>query len=303
MNKSLRYVLALVFGALLAGCVTDETTSETALQQAMEANHKATITFLNKMNSEILPFRIEESLQATSFSKDNLTMLAPADIAAWDKILGALDTYCAAMVTLTSGKAATDLGTAAQSFGTNIQGLAKAAKTSLPAHTSVAETAITAIGEILINHKANAEAQEIAREADPHVQAVLGELIAALGFEGHPPKQSAHGILATYAVSYAVWSEPNRAKLFKGDAIAGYDQLSPDERKAKIHEFIAWLATEQDHADFVASANALVAALDKAAAAHAALAHGSKETISKAFAELQAEVKNVSALYQALNKG
>ena len=87
-------------------------------------------------------------------------------------------------------------------------------------------------------------------------------------------------------------------KFVKGDAIAGFDGMAPTERRAAIREFIVWLNAEQDHEDFVVSMTALAAALDKAAAAHAALAQGSKVAIGTAFAELRAEIQNTVQIYQ-----
>jgi hypothetical protein len=112
-----------------------------------------------------------------------------------------------------------------------------------------------------------------------------------------------HGLLATYETSFATFNAEKSLKRFTGDAIAGFDGMAPAERRAAIKDFIVWLNAEQDHEDFVVSTTALAAALDKAAAAHAALAQGSKVAVGTAFAELRAEIQNTVQIYQKYKGG
>ena len=289
--------------ALLAGCTTVETNQAASLQQAMEADHKAAIGVLKRANDEMLPYRIEQGILGTSFSKSDLALLAPSDVAAWDKVLCGLDTYCAALAELTSGKSAAEFTSASESFGLKVQSLVKTVKGSTGAGIVDAGTAVTALGSILVRYKADHDAQAIAKAADPSFQAVVGGLLGALGFSGNPPQPMTHGLLATYETGYQTSNAEKSLRRFKGDAIAGFDAMSPAERKAAIKDFIAWLGAEQDHEDFVESATALAGALDKAAAAHAALARGDAATIAAAFAELRAEIQNTIQIYQKYKQG
>ncbi|HZL46228.1 MAG TPA: hypothetical protein VFC28_08375 [Opitutaceae bacterium] len=302
-KRFLLHVGWLLAVAWCAGCTVVTTNQAACLQQAMDANHRATMGILKRANEEMLPYRIDQGVVGTSFSKDNLSLLAPADLAAWDKILCGLDAYCAALADLTSGKSSADFTNASASFGVKIQSLVQSIKGSSAPSTVSGGEAVAALGSILIKYQASRDAQAIAKAADPSFHAVIAGLIGALGFAGHPPAPVAHGLLATYEAGYQTTSAEKSAKRFKDDAITGFDAMTPAERRAAIKDFIAWLGVEQDHQDFVECVNALAAALDKAAAAHAALAQGSKETIGAAFAELRAEIQNTIRVYQKYQEG
>jgi len=292
--------VVLCLSGFLGGCasVTEETSHAADLEKAMATNHAATLVVLNRMNAEMLPYDIERAARPsqTSFGKKDLTFLAPSDIAAWDKILGGLDNYCAAMTALTSGKEATDAAGACEALGKNMKSLAAVAKMTPNSAEDAAAVGLAALGDLLVREKANADARDIAAKADTNFQSVIADLVSALGFSGRPPAQTAHGLAATYEASYESAHLQSRLKDFPGDTISGFEAMGPNERREKIKEFVAWLGTEQEHDDFVGALKSLAAALDKAALAHAALAGGSKESVSAAFADLQAEVKNVKAI-------
>jgi uncharacterized protein YgbK (DUF1537 family) len=91
-------------------------------------------------------------------------------------------------------------------------------------------------------------------------------------------------------------------KRFKGDAITGFDAMTPAERRTAIKDLMAWTAAKRDHAALVASMTALAASLDKTALAHAAFAQGSSEPVETAFAELRAEIRNTVWILQNLHK-
>jgi hypothetical protein len=299
--------LLLVAGLLFAGCNTilqdlpDESKDTACLKQAMDANHKATMALFKEMNERELPFRIEDGVNATSFSMDQLTTLAPADIAAWDKVLEGLDSYCDALDCLTNGRVVSDIESASESFGGNMQSLAKAAKMNAGSYPADAATAVTALGGILIQMKANADIHAIAKAADPQFHQVIEDLVTALGFQGDPPVPAADGMLASYEAHFATHNAP-LAKEYKNGSIAGFDKKSPDERRESIEGLIAWLGAEQEHDDFVKAVHDLVLALRRAETAHHDLAVGTKETTAAAFAQLQAEVKDVQAIYEKFKK-
>jgi hypothetical protein len=303
LRRSLPKIGWFMAAVWCAGCTVVETNQAACLQEAMAGDHKAAISILKRANEEMLPYRIDQGVAGTSFSKDNLSLLSPADVAAWDKILGGLDAYCAALADLASGRSSAEFTAASESFGLNIQSLVKTVKGSGTPLIVEAGTAVTELGSILIKYKASREIQAIAKAADPNVQAAIGGLIGALGFAGHPPVRVSHGLLATYETSFATFNAEKSLKRFTGDAIAGFDGMAPAERRAAIKDFIVWLNAEQDHEDFVVSTTALAAALDKAAAAHAALAQGSKVAVGTAFAELRAEIQNTVQIYQKYKGG
>jgi hypothetical protein len=300
VNKTALACVVLCVSGFLGGCasVTEETSHAADLEKAMAANHVATLGVLNRMNAEMLPYDIERASRPsqTSFGKKDLTFLAPSDIAAWDKILGGLDNYCAALSELTSGKEATDTAGACEALGKNMKSLAAAAKVTPNSAEGAAAVGLAALGDLLVRERANADARAVAAKADPKFQEIVGDLVSALGFSGRPPVETSHGLAATYEVSFESAHLKSRLKDFPGDTISGFDAMGADERRAKIKEFVAWLGTEQEHDDFLGALKALAAALDKAAVAHAALAGGSKENVSAAFADLQAEMKNIKAI-------
>lgn len=291
-----------MLAVLLGGCATGGIQNTDALQQAMDANHKAAVSVLKRANEEDLPYRIEDGLTRSAFSADDLSLLAPADIDSWDKILGALDSYCGALSCLTSPKASGDFSTACEGLGSKVGALAKAGGIKTGTKVSAAETAVTELGSLLMRYKGDSDARLVAEKADPSFQKVVGSLIEAFGFEGSPPAPSPHGILATYELDFSVGTAME-AKKFKGGEIEGFAAMGDDQKRASIRALLSWLKVKQDHDEFVASVRTLVTALDKARLAHAALASRDAANASAAFAQLQAEMKNVQAIYQQFTKG
>jgi hypothetical protein len=269
----------------------------------METNHKAAMGIFKRVNEEMLPSRIEQGIAGAAFSSDDLSLLAPADVAAWDDILSGLDAYCAALGDLTSGKNSAAFTTASESFGIKIQSLVRTVKGSSASGVAKARTAVAELGGVLIKYKASREAQTIAKAADPSFQAAVGSLIDTFGFAGRPPMPAPHGLLATCEVNFRTMNAEKSDRRFKGDAIAGFDAMTPAERRVAIKDFIAWLGVAEDHKALVQSMTALAAALDKAAAAHTAFAQGSAGPIDEAFAELRAEIQTTVQICQKLQKG
>ena len=303
MARFLPPVVWLMVMLWCAGCTAVDTKPVACLQQAMEANHKAAMGILKGVNEEMLPARIEQGVAGTTFSKDDLSLLTPADVAAWDDILSGLEAYCAALDDLTADKSSAAFATASGSFGLKIQSLVKAVEGSSAPSIGSARTAVGELGGILIKYQASREARTIAKAADPSFQTAIRSLIDALGFAGRPPTPAPHGLLATCEVNFQAMNAEKSDKRFKGDAIAGFDAMTPAERRAAIKDFIAWLGVEEDHKQLVGSVTSLAAALDKAAAAHAALAQGSPGPIDAAFAELRAEILTTVQICQKLQKG
>lgn len=306
-----RVALSLVF----SGCTTvnnflnSPATNVTALQQAADANHKATIAVMNQMNAEVLPYRIQDGINGygplkDSFGKADLNILDPKDIAAWDTLLTSLDSYCGALASLSGGQQAKDYVNSAEGLGSNITALAKAAKVSTSSNLNEVEGALVAIGNVVMTAQANKDIQTIASRADSDFQKVTGFLISTLGvqFESDgKPVPATNSILGAYEDAYETHNAA-LGKEFKGDMIH-FDTMSADIRKLKIQEFRDWLATEADHDKFVNSATQLAVAIKKAAAAHKALADPSKLSINDAFKDLQVQVKNAQTIYQTFKKG
>jgi hypothetical protein len=296
-------VFILLAAALLSGCATTTSQDARSLQTAMEVNHQATIAILQAVNQEMLPLRIRNSLGNTSFTKADLVLIAPADIAAWDQILGGLETYCSALARLTSGQSSADFAAAAEGLAGEVRSFGAAVKLNSQPGAAGVGASVIEIGTLLLQHKAAAEAREIARAADSRFQFIIKDLIEALGYSGDPPQSGNHGVLPTYSLAYRVATEENRAVTFKDEAIAGFGAMDREKKLAAIQSFTEWLATEQEHDRFLASMESLVAALQKTAQTHAALAHGSSEDLAKQLAELQIHVRSTAAIYQQLKRG
>jgi hypothetical protein len=269
----------------------------------MSAEHKSTISLLHRVNEEMLPFRIEQGIAAPSFSKADLSLIEPSDIAAWDVILTGLDDYCEALDELCSGKSSASLTAASESLGLKIQSLMRSAKWSGASSVGSARTAVSELGGILVKYKASRETARIAKAADPSFQAVIRNLVNALGFAGSPPAPATHGLLSTCEANFQAMNAEKSGRRFKGDAIVGFAAMTPAERRVAIKEFIAWLGAKQDHDALVESITALAFSLDKTAAAHAALAGESQGPIDGALAELRSNVRTTIRLCQNLQKG
>jgi hypothetical protein len=298
-------LLLLAALAALAGCVSSTTVSQEArtLQAAVEEDHRLAVAVLQAANREVLPYRIENALPGDTFTRRDLFLIDPADLDAWDHILSGLETYCAALSRLTSGQSATDFTAAAEGFAANVQGFGAAVKANAPPHAASAGAAVIEIGTILIQHRAATEAREIARAADPKFQLILHDLIAALGYSGAPPQPAATGLLPTYRLAYDVATAEDRQVNFRGGAIAGFNAMSRDQKQAAIQRFTAWVNAEEAHQQFLGSLDALVAALAKTGEAHAALAHGAPDQLTKVLAELQGQIHATSAIYTQLKGG
>jgi hypothetical protein len=302
MMQYLPFVLWLVAMAWCPGCATVDAKQAACLQQAMAADHKAAMGIFKRVNEEMLPAQIEQGVAGTAFSKDNLSLLAPADVAEWDRILGGLDAYCAALGDLTSGDSSAAFTTASESFGVKIQKFVKVVNGSSVAALANARTAVGELGGVLIKYKASRDARAIAKAADPSFQSAIADLVDALGFAGRPPTPAPHGMMATCEINFRAMNAEKSDKRFKNDAIAGFDAMTPAERRAAIKDFIVWLGAEQDHQELVESVTTLATALDKAAAAHAALALSSPGPVDAAFADLRAEIQNTVQLSPKLQK-
>ena len=294
---------ALLALAALAGCATTVRDDALTLQTAVEADHRAVVAVLQAANQEAQPYRIQNALGGDTFRRADLLLVDPADIDAWDHIFAGLETYCAALARLTSGQSATDFTAAAEGFAAQIQAFGGAVKATAPPHAATAGAAVIELGTLVLQHRSAREARELARAADPQFQQIIGRLIEALGYTGHPPQPGATGLLPTYQLAYRVATEEDRQVNFLGGAIAGFGAMSRDQKLAAIQRFSAWLDGERAHDQFVASAGALVAALAKTGEAHAALASGSPASLSKSLAELQAQAHAASAIYRQLKGG
>jgi hypothetical protein len=287
---------------LAGGCSSAGLQDTDALQQAMHLDHKAAVSVLKKINTVDQPYRVEDGVTRSTFCADDLYLVAPADVAAWDKILGALDDYCAALDCLASQKASSDFTTASEGLGAKVNTLAKAGGIATGADLSAAETAVIELGSLVLQCKAQSDARSLAVKANPSFQSVIGALIEALGFEGDPPVPSSHGLLATFESEFSAGTAAE-AKRFKGGTIGGFASLGPEQKRESIKELQAWLKVQQGHDDFVSTLKTLVAALDKVRRAHAALCGGDAEKASAAFAQLQADIKNVKDIYDDMKQG
>jgi hypothetical protein len=292
---------------LLVGCSTvslvlsDEEGATKTLQKAMDANHKATITLLRELDARDLPYRIEDGVYATSFTKADLSTLAPEDIAAWDKILDGLDCYCDALATLASGKETGGFVAASQALGSNSKSLMEGVKAKGDSYAGGAGEAVAAIGGILIEVKADEDVRAVAAKADPKFQTVIDNLVSALGYDGSKPDPLPHGIIASYEAHFETHNAAN-FKEFKDGTIVGFDAMTPDQKRDHIRALVDWLKADQDHDDFIASVRKLVEALNKAEQAHHSLATGTKESFPKTFAELKADTKLVQGIYEKFTK-
>lgn len=273
------------------------------LKQAMSAEHKSTISLLHRVNEEQLPFRIEQGIAAASFSKADLYLIEPSDIAAWDMVLTGLDDYCEALDALCSDKSSASLTAASENLGLRIQSLMRNAKWSGVSSVGNARTAVSDLGGILVKYKASRETARIAKAADPSFQAAIRNLVDALGFAGSPSSAASHGLVSTCEANFQAMNAERSGRRFKGDAIAGYDAMTPAERRAGIKDFVAWLGARQDHVALVESMKALAVSLEKTAAAHAALAAGSEGAAEGALAELRSEIRTTLQLCQNPQRG
>lgn len=303
MPPQVRLFLPCIAAIGLGGCATvGVDPNVTTLQRQLAADHTATIAVLEQMNREDRPFRIGDAVGRATFADTDLDAINPNDIKAWDKTLTALDDYCTALAALASGQQGSDFAAASETLGSNVTALVRGASFTSPAATSAVGTAVKAIGQVLINVKADADLQTVAREADPQFQRVIGLLISSLGFAGDPPAVSGHGMLAVYEAHFESHYAQVIKKFHRG-TIAGYATMTAPEREESINELLSWQDAESDHDAFVASVSTLAGALNDVARTHHAVAYGTPESIAALVATLQTEATAVQAICEQFSKG
>lgn len=255
--------LAALLGAALlfvAGCTTVPPAQVTAFAQGVDAvklQLDTTFTSINQFASEdeidraaTLPVLKEE---------DVAVVLEPGDIAKWDNAFGSMDTYAANLNLLISPDRANEFGTAAEGLGT---ALSKLDPDALPSAGVAA--GFVELGRLLIEAKAESDALQAARKADPGVQQVFSAMADVIG------GTSDEGLRGTVQQHWIKRMAAQRQAFLAAN---------PNARRPVVVAFVG-LRDKRDTQDL--QLGSLRQSLLDLAAAHAALARGSQADLATA---------------------
>lgn len=292
----------LIFSMLIEGCLSP-------LAKHTAAFSTATATVVDGSEDAYraaMRLRFEEQATASVYDYDtnptwspykNLTpLLSSAQLDARIKVLDGLKAYADTLVILTSGKPSQDLETAAQSVGTNLQGLNQSVATNFStlvpnipvmstANANAISTAILALGEYLTARKVKSSLPKITQQMNPTVT-TLCELL-----------NSDIGVLRSQAdVDYqSLITRLDQSIRHEGSAV------SPYEHREEIRILIDLADQQKANDELLAKLQSALHNLELTHQALAAAAQGNNpESIAQKIAELQAAGKDLGAYYKSL---
>jgi hypothetical protein len=269
-------VSALLVAALLfvAGCTTVPPAQVTAFAQGVDAVKLQLDTTFASINQLASEDEIDRVAAQSNFTEEDLgVVLKPGDITKWDTAFGAMDTYAANLSLLISPDRANEFGTAAEGLGTAISKLDKDALPSPGVSAGFIE-----LGRLLIQAKAEHDAIQAARQANPAMEKIFSAMADVIG------ETKEKGLRNT---AWSHW------QLRITDRHAAFVGAKPDARRAILVAYVG-LRDKRDAQDL--QLGRLRQSLLDLAAAHAALARGSQADLATAIGRIQQELDATRAL-------
>ena len=199
--------------------------------------------------------------------EDVIVVLKAEDVAKWDTAFAKIDRYAANLTLLISPDNAKEFGTATEGLAA---ALAQLSPNALPS-PGVA-TAFAELGRLLIEVKAQTDAVQAARTADPGIQKIFTGIADVIG------ESNQEGLRGTVSQH---WAER------LGDKQVDFLAAQGNARRSVVTDYIN-LRDQRDAQDL--QLGSLRRSLLDLAAAHAALARGSNVELSNAVALIQQEL-------------
>lgn len=202
------------------------------------------------------------------------------DIAAWQSALGNLERYGAALASLVDTRRGTSTSDALLSLGQQLRD----GGTGVSISPGVA-SAFASLGGALIDQAAQRSARDVLVRTDPEVQALLGQMVEALGAHDR------EGLRGTVATNWAASFDGVR----RAYALAATERNEAQQRQL-VGEFLG--AIDRRDAQLRSMA-ALRSSLLNLASAHAAAAKGSPSSIGSLLAAIDTRLSETKRLYDA----
>jgi len=282
--------LAAVFAGLLAGCKVLPHDSAAAFTSSVATTRTQSQQAFDAINDLVAEGSIGYAASQPHLLETNiLTGLDPRGEQAWDRILQALGKYGQHLQALTAPEFTKPFEEEAENLGGELKTVGKDLQTNgflsqAPQITPALASAFAAVGDLILEARAQAHAQKIARAADPHIGHICQTLADSIGTG---PTNGLRGTVFQH------WNDLLAEK--KNDFLTAPDAAA----KRKIAADFAALLQRRAAQDQVLIS--LQHSLLKLAELHHALANGQSWTIKNATAAIAAEAQRGSDLYNRFN--
>ena len=276
VTKGLISALLCTAFLLVAGCTTVPPAQVAAFAKGVDSVKVQLDTTFANINQLAAEDEIDRAATLPTLTEENVgVLLKSEDIAKWDVAFASIGRYADSLSLLLAPERANDFSTAAQGLGT---ALSKLDRDALPSAGVAA--GFVELGRLLIEAKAETDALNAARKADPGVQEIFSQLASVIGESNQDP-----GTLRATVRSH--WL------LRMGEEQAAFSEAAPGARRATVVDFVD-LRDKRDAQDL--QLGALRQSLLDLGAAHAALARGSAIDLDTAIGRIQQEIDVTQAL-------
>ncbi|SPE23251.1 conserved hypothetical protein [Candidatus Sulfotelmatomonas gaucii] len=294
--------VTLAFSLLTTGCLSPLEKHATAFSQATAT----VIDGSEDAYNAAMRLRLQEQASASVYAydkdpswspyKDLTPLLTPAQLDARIKVLEGVKAYADTLVDLTSGKPSPDLENAAESVGTNLQGLNQTVATdfstaipNIPVMSTTqanqVSTAVLALGEYLISRKVKSSLPKVTQDMNPSIQTlceVLNSDVVILRRQADVDYQ-----MQITQLDHSIRNEGT--------------SVSPYEHRLEIRTLIELADQQKANDELLARLQAALHALAMTHQALATAAQGNNpESISQKIAELAAAGHDLNVYYKSL---
>jgi hypothetical protein len=285
---------SLLMLCFAAGCPSIQPARVTQFQQSTDTVHVQAQTTFRAINDLVTEDELDLVVKKKDLTESDVAvMLAPTEIAKWEKAFSAVDSYCKSLAALLDPSLATDLE---QSFVGAATELKTLDKNALP--DPIISTAFAEVAGMLIEAKAQADALKVASSADPSMQVVFTSMANAIGSNDNKP-----GLITTVSKHWT-----NRMGVKDDEFHRNFDDFykahptpSKDEKttfEAAQRQIVLEYIQLRDQRDAqLLTLTSLRKSLLGLAEAHSALARGSAADLSTVLTKLQTELDGTKALY------
>jgi hypothetical protein len=272
---------AIFYGVLLlsAGCTTVPPAQVETFHQGVSSAKLQMDTAFASINQLVTEDEIDRATTLQTIDESDIIVVLDADdIGKWDNALSKIEQYAANLSLLLSPDNANNFGTATENLAAQ---LAKTDANAVP--SGAISTAFAELSRILIQVKEQHDAIEVARTADPGVQAVFQKMEDAIG------ATSDTGLRGT---ARSHWDTRF------GIQINQFQKAQQSAKRAIVTDLIS-LRDQRDAQDL--QLEMLRQSFINLGTAHAALARGSMVDLNGAIALVQQELAATRALADKFN--
>jgi len=272
---------------MLVGCVTVPQPSLAAFSTGLTTAKTQTDLAFQSVNSLTATEVVDYAASQPKLTDDLVFSVLPASsIAVWDRMFDVLEKYSQDLILLTSPGLTKDYETAMVDLAQQIQQTGQNLKAAgivanAPSASPGVATAVTEVGRLLLEAKAQSDARKILSATDPSIRTILNSMADVIG------GTSQTGIRGTV---FANWTN---VKIQVKDKFS--KEMDVAKKRALVLEFISY-QNQADAQDQVLAS--LYRSLRALADAHHALAAGKDLDASVAVAIVKEEITETRDLYK-----